>query len=283
MNKRTTLKANIIHAFSILETEIKLNNGFNLQDRNLNLEDFFRDLFNLLPEDRTFRNLNSESTNYTAIDLIDNNDGHAIQVTSTTDRSKVTETIEKFKKDVRCNKLFMQYSVLDKPDRTADFSDIIEGKFEFEERDLKDLVGDIVDCELNKLEEIWTLIQDDVLVHFSTERKGEDIAAIDQWEEVETNDERNITDKLLSVCVTIQDARIKKYCRDIASGKIELANHSERYISQIKYRIFEVCQDELLNFIEESQKSELTTTEINDLIERYTDKAVERIEDKSKE
>lgn len=283
MNKRTELKGKIIHAFSILENEIKINNGFNLQDRNVNLEDLFRDLFNKLYTDRKFRNLNTESGNHTAIDLADDKDDYAIQVTSTTERSKVTETINKYKKSNKYNKLFMQYSVIDKPKRTSDFNDIINGSFDFEERDLKDLVGEIIDCDLEKLKEITAFIEEDILVHFDSYKKVEDISAIEQWEEVELNDSRNMPDKLLSVCNTIKEARINKYCRDIASGKIELRNYSERYVSAIKYRIFEVCQEELLNFVEENEAKELTVEEINGLIDRYTDRAVEIIEDKAQE
>lgn len=283
MNKRNELKGNIMHAFAILQTEIAFNNGFNLQDRNVNLEDFFRDLFNKLHEDKTYRNLNSDSGNHTAIDLGDDKDDCAIQVTSTTDRSKVTETINKYKKSNNYNKLFMQYSVVKKPERTAGFDDIINGEFEFEERDLKDLLTEILDCDLDKIKDIADFIEEDILMPLNSDKKYDDLSAVEMWDEVELNDSRNMSDKLKAVCNTIQEARVNKYCRDIASGKIELNSHSERYISALKYRIFEVCQEELLDFVEANNKNDLTVEEINGLIDRYTNRAVKIIEDKSKD
>jgi glutamyl-tRNA reductase len=73
------------------------------------------------------------------------------------------------------------------------------------------------------------------------------------------------------------------YCREIASGKYELSNYSDRDISAMKYRVFEICQNELYEFCEENEKEELTTKEIKDLIEKFTNQAFNVIEERAKD
>lgn len=51
----------------------------------------------------------------------------------------------------------------------------------------------------------------------------------------------------------------------------------------MKYRIFDVCQEELMEFYESREENILSVSEINSLIERYTNRAVLIIEDKSKD
>lgn len=284
MADRDKYKEIIVDAFTHLDKKVEYYNCLNLQNININTEDTFRDLLNLIYKDRTFVNLNSSTVgNYTAIDLGDNLNDIAIQVTSTTDRKKVTETIEKYKTENNYNKVIMLYCKIKKPTRTKDFSHIIEDKFELEEWDLKDLLKIIPNSDLYGLQKVSDLLLRDIISNIPDIRKQDDNAAFEEWDKTNPEDIRNISDKLKSVCSTIKDVRIKKYSRDIAIGKVELSRHSERYISAMKYRIFEVCQDELLEFNESRIESVLTLPEINALIERYTNRAVSIIEDKSKD
>lgn len=284
MADRDKYKNVIIEAFTHLDKKVEYYNCLNMQDININIEDTFRDLFNLIYTDRIFKNLNTAlEGNYKAIDLGDNLEDISFQVTSTTDRVKVTETIEKYKTENKYNKVIMLYCKIKKPDRTKDFSEIIEGKFELEEWDLRDLLKVIPNSKLDVLQEISELLYRDIISNIPDVRKLDDSSASDEWSNTAPIDIRNISDKLKSVCTTVNEARINKYCRDIASGKVELSRHSERYISAMKYRIFEVCQDELMDFTESRTDGKLDMTEVNKLIERYTDRAMNIIEDKSKD
>ena len=284
MTDRDQYKDIIIDAFTHLDKKVEYYNCLNLQDVNINIEDTFRDLLNLIFKDRIFKNLNSASEgNYKAIDLGDNLNDISFQVTSTTDRSKVTETLQKYKTDVSYSKVIMLYCKNKKPERTKDFSDIIDGKFLLEEWDLKDLLKIIPNSNLTDLKEISELLYRDIISNIPDIRKHDDSTASEEWNNTTPTDIRNISDKVKSVCSTIQEARIIKYCRDIASGKVELSRHSERYISAMKYRIFEVCQDELIDFIESKTDGKLTFSEINILIDKYTERAMVIIEDKSKD
>lgn len=284
MADRDKYKEIIIDSFTHLEKKVGYYNCLNLQDININLEDTFRDLLNKIYTDREFINLNSAiDVNYAAIDLGDNINDLAIQVTSTTSRKKVVETIEKYKEKNEYNKVIMLYCTNNKPKRGKDFSDHINGEFELEEWDLEDLLQKIPTADIDGLQDISELLTRDILLNIPDIRKYDDDTAAEEWKKTTPTDIRNISDKVKSVCSTIHEARINKYCRDIAMGKIELSRHSERYISAMKYRIFEVCQDELISFSEIGFKEKLSVVEINTLIDKYSVRAIEIIEDKSKD
>lgn len=270
-----------LEAFTYLAVKVNFLSCLNLQDLNIHLENTFRDLLNLMYNDRKFRNLNSTVGNFTAIDLGDDKLDIAFQITSTTSRKKVSETIIKYKTDGEYKNVIMLYCVMDKPNRKDGFDTLTEGKFTVEEWDLKDLLKKINDCEFDTLESITNLIRKDILTIIPEQETNNDFSAIEKWEETNPTDFRNITDKLKSACSTIKEVRIKKYCMDIASGQVELARHSDRVISAMKFRIFEVCQNELIEFIENQESDDLTQTEISALIEKYTDRAFEIIQDRS--
>lgn len=273
----------VIEAFIFLEQKIKYNSSLNLQDLNIHVENIFRDILNQIFSDRVFQNLNSLDGNFTAIDLGDDKEDIAIQITSTTKRKKVITTIEKYNEDYNYKKLVMLYAVQKKPTRTQSLTKDISTNLSVEEWDLTDLNKKIYDCDSKKLQEIHGIITRDLSSNIKPNSYVEDSTGIEEWENISSTDIRNIEDKLLDVNKKINEIRIKKYARDIASGKIELARHSERFISAMKFRIFEVCQEELINFCIAKESSECTYEEIHALIELYTDKAEKIITDKAKD
>lgn len=110
-----------------------------------------------------------------------------------------------------------------------------------------------------------------------------DVSAATEFGELQTDDKRDLPDKLKDVCKTISDRRVVLYCRELTSGKAEISRYRDQDISAMKYRIFEVCQNELLNFVEKNTKSELEFEDIDRLIELYTLKASLIIEERSKD
>jgi hypothetical protein len=270
----------IIEAFAHLERKIELYSCLNLHDINIHLEYIFRDVLNVIYKDRIFSNLNEEVGNFTAIDLGDDISDIAIQVTTTTTRNKVNETIAKYNVEYDYKKIVMLYCVTNKPKRKEGF--ICPDMFvEIEEWDIQDLLTKIRGLEFTKIEKIANLLITEVISKIPDISKNDDETAYEIWEQTNPIDARNINDKLKSVCSTIQNYRIKKYSRDIVSGQIEISKLPERYISAMKYRIFEVCQEELIKFIENNSSSELLQDEIDSLIEKYTDRAVMIIKDKA--
>ena len=283
MSERDYHKKIILDAFTHLVKKVELSSSLNLHDININTEDTFCELLNFIYTDRKFKNLNSElEGNYTAIDLGDDKNDIAIQVTSTIKRKKVVETLNKYKNEDYA-KVVILYCRIKKPKRNTGFEEIIKDKFEFEEWDLSKLLNIMPFSNLNRLGEISELLNRDIISNIPDITKKDDLTAIEEWEKTNPTDIRNITDKLKSASSTVKEVRIKKYCRDIASGKVELSRHSERVISAMKYRIFEVCQDELIDFVENQDDGELSTIELTALIERYTERAFKIIEDKSQD
>lgn len=262
----------IVNTFSILANQIQIANCLNLQDRNIHLENDFRDLLNLIYDDRTFKNLNEDNLNNTAIDLGDNLNEISIQITSTTSTQKVRDTITKFQGEYK--KIIMLYCVIKKPQRTGSFSNLL-GSIEFEEWDLTDLSKKIQNLSNEKLDNVYAFIKSKFAI--DTIQLSEDVSAVEEWEALEPEDVRNIEDKLKDVCTEIRQSRIIQYCREIASGKIELQYYSERDISAMKFRIFEVCQDELNNIIEKKESPQCTIEEIKSILECYNQRAVQVI------
>ena len=103
----------------------------------------------------------------------------------------------------------MLYCKIKKPERTKDFSDIIDNKFILEEWDLKDLLRVFLNSNINTLQKISELLHRDIISNIPDIRKLDDLSAIEEWEKTLPTDIRNITDKLKTVCDTIQQARIK--------------------------------------------------------------------------
>lgn len=282
MSERAQYRQNLIETFSHLERKVKYNNSMNLQDINIVIEDTFCELFNNLYQDRKFRNLNIDvEGSYAAIDLGDNIGEIAFQVTSTTSRRKVKETIEKYKLNKEFKTVIMLYCVNEKPDRSKDFNDEIDGEFRLEEWDLTDLLNKMPWTELNRIQKISNLLYRDIFIKIPTTLNIADLTASDEWDKTIPTDFRNFTDKVKDVYSEIREVRLQKFCRDIASGEVELDSFSEREISAMKYRIFDVCQDELIDFTEKKSFEQLNISEINELIEKYTNRAVKIIEERS--
>lgn len=93
--KRAELLRIVTHYLTQLRVSVEVSNSLNLQDLNVHAEAFFRDLLNLALDYR-LTNINIVEKNARAIDLGDEANRIAIQVTSTTDFSKVKHTLGVF-------------------------------------------------------------------------------------------------------------------------------------------------------------------------------------------
>jgi V8-like Glu-specific endopeptidase len=105
-----------------------------------------------------------------------------------------------------------------------------------------------------------------------------DVSAHTLWSETTPTDIRNITEKLQAVCNEMSTVRINRYTREVAAGKVEQEQYNAREISAMKYRIFDVCQGKLIDFIEGNGHPEtLTTEEVDKMLNDFTDCAVDII------
>ncbi len=94
MNRQSYQKS-IINSLTWLSTQVTVNNKLNLTDINVHSENFYRDLLNLA-FDYNLININIIDPNAAAIDLGDEANKFAIQVTSTSALAKTKHTVNKF-------------------------------------------------------------------------------------------------------------------------------------------------------------------------------------------
>ena len=97
----------IIDRLAHLKAQISLSKSENLTDINIYSENFFRDFLNKV-YNLNLDNANAETANYPSIDLQDKKSGLAIQVTSTSAKSKLVKTVNSF----ISNKLFEDFDKL---------------------------------------------------------------------------------------------------------------------------------------------------------------------------
>lgn len=97
MNTEQEIKKSI-DLLSLLQLYIKNNVKQSFNDIAFSVEVVVRDLLNVL-ENADYQNLNDIRANYPAIDLLDQAQGIAVQVTTTADKKKVDKTIAMYEKN----------------------------------------------------------------------------------------------------------------------------------------------------------------------------------------
>ncbi len=102
----------IIQWFSELSSKIKLNNKLNLTDINICCENDFSQILNNIYNWKLY-NLNKQCKNAQAIDLIDDENRIAIQITSDISTIKIKNTVDKFKKTEFSNYEFYMFYLTD--------------------------------------------------------------------------------------------------------------------------------------------------------------------------
>lgn len=105
MDLRRNSLNNVISKLSYLKSQVILANSLNLTDLNIHAENFYRDFLKYF--DYNCENINANSINATAIDLVDDSKKIVIQVTSQNDNTKISETLKKFRK----NKTYESYKL----------------------------------------------------------------------------------------------------------------------------------------------------------------------------
>jgi hypothetical protein len=156
MNREAHING-ITRILATLRVEVELRNSINLTDLNIHAENFYRDLFNLVYS-LGLGNMNSRGQNEAYIDLVDETNKIAIQVTSDNTANKISKTIEGFFRDEKNKGYRLKVLLIAKQakDYRKDFT--FEGKYDFDlEKDVVDiekLLRDIADKEIDELESI---------------------------------------------------------------------------------------------------------------------------------
>lgn len=148
-DERTEIITKISRTLSILMCDIKLHQSMNNLSININAEDFFCNVFNSLYLGKKFRNANSASASEDYIDLVDDVSKHLIQVTTTTSKNKIDNSLKVLKKQNYLQYEFELYYLLEKPKKLTGVT--INGyKIEYGIEDIREHLRDFTDL-LNDL------------------------------------------------------------------------------------------------------------------------------------
>lgn len=167
MNRKKLVDA-IIEALGILKHKINTYNQAGLFDINSFSEDFFQKLLNITL-DLNLVNINTlEKKNFPAIDLGDDQQKIAIQVTSNTSKAKINETIRLFLEKKHYEKYnHLQIFILKGKTRFKDNEFDTENKFTFnyikDILDIDDLVTIIRTKDISRLEAINKFLNEELV------------------------------------------------------------------------------------------------------------------------
>lgn len=164
MNKEVYLK-NIAENLALLSREVSILNAVNLYDINIIAEDFFPGLLNLI-YGYELKNANHLEKNAPAIDLIDQKNRIAVQVTSDNSSTKIKHTIEEFNKS-QAYHLYDRLVVLiltQKKKYSSNFD--TQGLFSFEKArdiwDVEKLIKDIRELETEQIKNVSDYLSEEL-------------------------------------------------------------------------------------------------------------------------
>lgn len=164
MNKEVYLK-NIAENLALLSREVSILNAVNLYDINIIAEDFFPGLLNLI-YGYELKNANHLEKNAPAIDLIDQKNRIAVQVTSDNSSTKIKHTIEEFNKS-QAYHLYDRLVVLiltKKKKYSSNFD--TQGLFSFEKArdiwDVEKLIKDIRELETAQIKNVSDYLSEEL-------------------------------------------------------------------------------------------------------------------------
>jgi len=227
MYERKDIIEEIIYDLNLIKLNIKSFTKLDLYDLNKYSEDFFCKLLNII-NDLHLKNLNIKDRNIVAIDLGDLEQGICYQITSTSENTKIKNTIQKFEKYNLCskyNKLFILI-LNDKKNYKTAFQ--TNGKYQFQNDhilDLNDLIKIIKSLDSEKIFNIYEFIKNNIRFFKSLGLK---------------NNKKEVIADCNNILLNIKEDAIEKYNIPIESVKKVLDDFTSRL-----YCNYEISQEDL--------------------------------------
>lgn len=157
---------NIQQRLAYLKTRVEIAGSLNLTDIHIYAEDFYRDFFNKLGH--SFSNINFDKQNSAFIDLIDDTNKTAIQVTAQNDSEKITSSIQGFYSSSEYKDYSLKVLLISKKakDYRADFTKGGQCPFDHKKDviDLARLIAEIKDKDTSKIIEISKFLDAEILM-----------------------------------------------------------------------------------------------------------------------
>jgi hypothetical protein len=171
---------NVMKKLTILKEYISTSNSLNMTSINISAENFFRDLYTLLGY--SFANTNIYKQNSAYIDLIDNANKMAIQVTAQNDAKKISDTISGFFADPKHSNYTLKVLLLSKDAKEYRKDFTKKGQFQFDpEKDIVDinrLIAEINDKDRNTIDRISDFLDNEITAGASTRTELNEVETI---------------------------------------------------------------------------------------------------------
>ncbi|PHU34240.1 SMEK domain-containing protein [Pseudobutyrivibrio ruminis] len=266
INREVYIK-NITDNLAILRSQVEIRNAINLYDINIIAEDFYPGLLNII-FNRDYKNANYLEKNAAGIDLYDEKNRLAIQVTSDNTSEKVKHTIDEFIK----NESYKKYDKLQvlilthKKDYRTTFN--TNGLFTFDKTtdifDVEDLMVQIRSMNISKLKEINDFLQKELYSKYekaSRTEASEVDTIIDLIEYISMNR------KIIEAKDVVVDPEYK-----IHNRFREFANRiTSQYLDL--YGIYKTALDEVENERGDAAQDIITTMFLQDISIEFLEKA----------
>lgn len=150
----------IIDELTSISEKVRSRSQLGLTDLNIYLEDFFKDIINIIFNYKLV-NLNKNRSNNPGLDLGDMSEGIAFQITSTKTSEKVNKTLSK--SGNKYSKIIIL--ILQEKQKSYSLDKNLMDKLNFNEDDIWDinnLLSEIIHLKLDKLQELNDLINKEV-------------------------------------------------------------------------------------------------------------------------
>lgn len=157
MEQRKIAFDNISRFLAITRYDIEQHQHINDQSLNIHGENWFRDIFNFV-YDLNLVNTNFLSSNYPAIDLVDDTNNIVYQITTTRTKDKVKHTLTKVAETIYKDFSLKIFFLLEKAKFQQETKDYFLTKYDINIssilKDYSDLIKDIESLETDKLVEL---------------------------------------------------------------------------------------------------------------------------------
>ncbi|OQX97075.1 MAG: hypothetical protein B6I24_09950 [Bacteroidetes bacterium 4572_128] len=256
MEKRDRYIKRINRSLSLMRFEIEQLNKINLTDYNIIAENFYKDL--LVFYGFELKNLNEKKYNAESIDLVDEENKIAIQVTSRNDAKKIHDTIKGFNKPEYDEYKQLIMFLIGKPKLKykADFTK--KNLFSFDKKkdiiDVDDIIKKFRSYPAKQLEPIVDFLEKKSEINEKSDPDGKSLRFIEHFDFLMTKYGRFIsiyTGALLEAKSDIDGVRVNKI-------NVYLQNLSDDYLTKYSNNPKDAL-NELVNYFE----TEISTSNTN--------------------
>ncbi|MGR9047564.1 hypothetical protein ACQ4XT_02775 [Halobacillus faecis] len=104
-----------------------------------------------------------------------------------------------------------------------------------------------------------------------------------QWKQLDPSDNRNLEEKIESVTTDYNKKKLRMFARKVGAVKIELSKIDNKERGSYQYRIFDACEEKLLDMIEDVNDGKVEPSVVDKWIDELVDFSEIHLEEMSKD